>query len=156
VKRKSMALTYGPFPRTKNDDFAEKILEIKQSSIPNSGLGVFAKEPIAKGTAIGRYSGLGMNQEALDKKYGTKTAEYGLTVTCSNAADCGTVQASEKHFHKVCIDAVEFGNWACRINDGPHSGLKDNVAFGDDGTVYATKNIRAGEELLTNYGSDYW
>jgi hypothetical protein len=155
---KQDAYTYGEYPRTKSDAFAEKILEIKKSSIPNSGLGVWAKEGIARGTALGRYSGIAMNKEALDALYGDKLAEYALTVTCARQEDCGfDSKGGSKHEpHSIIIDAKSNGNWASRINDGPHSGFSANVAFGDDGTVYVTKNIKGGEELFADYGSDYW
>lgn len=149
---------YGPYPLLKSDAFAESILEIKKSSIPDSGLGVWAKEGIARGTALGRYSGIAMNKEALDALYGDRLAEYALTVTCSRGVDCGfDFFGGKLHTpHTISIDAKSHGNWASRINDGPHSGFSANVAFGDDGTVYVTKNIKTGEELFADYGSDYW
>lgn len=157
-----MAHIIGPFPLKNSDDFAERVLSIHKSNIPLAGLGVFATEPISKGTVLGRYAGIGMNKAALDARYGEGVALYALTVQCTNHEDCGWPQTARlkhrlKHeTHRVCIDAKDSGNWACRINDGPHSGFASNVAFSYNGSVYATSNIRKGEELYADYGTEYW
>ena len=95
-----------------------------------------------------------MNKIALDDIYGTGVAEYALTVTCYVPEDCGYFKDHVPHM--VCIDAKDYGNWARHINDGPHSGLRSNVAFDDDGTIVVTDDIHVGQELLADYGLEYW
>jgi len=149
-----MAKIYGYYPLTCNDSFAEQVLFIKTSTIPYAGLGVFAKQALAKGTALGRYSGIGLNQIELDNRYGDTVANYALTVKCKNQQDCGIRGTHTPHM--VCIDAKDHVTWASRINDGPYSRKKANVAFSEDGTVFVIKHISVGEELFVDYGEDYW
>lgn len=147
---------FGPFPFDRRDSFAARALELRPSGIPHGGLGVFAKQTLRRGQALGRYAGLGMTQAELDARYGDSLAPFALAVTCSRYADCRSGTQRSHQPHVVCVDAAQHANWASYVNDGPHSGLLENVVFGEDGTVSVVRTVRKGEELLVSYGSEYW
>ena len=144
---------YGLFPADAIHNYIPKSVEIRDSKI--AGKGAFAKKNIKKGTRLGRYMGKGMDAEALDAKYGKNLANYCLAVVCSRPSWCGHKGKPHKS-HKVCVDAFgEFG-WASMINDGPHSNIPANVAFSLGGFVYALRDIGEGEEILVDYGPNFW
>jgi hypothetical protein len=127
-------------------------VEIKTSSIPGAGLGAFAKVNIPKDFVLGNYEG--------EKVSIHSEGDYVLYMEGYN--DNGK-------FIKMCIDAKDpaLSSWARYIN-GEKDGIpKKNVkffirSFRRDGKlascigVQATRDIVRGEELITNYGPDYW
>ena len=148
---------FGQFPLNVDNSFAARVLEIKPSSIPGSGNGVFAKEFLAKGTPLGHYAGESINKAEMEKRYGDSVAPYGLTVTCYSTESCGKKPKSHAN-HTIYIDASDpsKSNWARFINDGPHSKIDANVIFCPRGQVVVSKNIPKGHELFVDYGEEYW
>lgn len=129
--------------------------EVRKSNIRNAGKGVFATRNIKRHTTLGKYTGLYMKKKTVDRIYGNDVAPYVLSVTCTDASNCGTLK--RRHVaHTMCIDASVGGNWTSYINDGPHSGLAENVYFDDDGTIITLVDIKKGEELYISYGTEYW
>jgi hypothetical protein len=121
-------------PETKEElDIKHNYIEIRPSNIPGAGRGVFAKKSIAKGTWLGYYRG------TIVKLSGLENSDYALTL------QDGTV---------VC--GRENGNFVSVINCFTGSGKPNNVEFRSDGKLFSTMDIRANDELLTNYGKDYW
>jgi len=143
---------FGLFPAVQEEDI--NCVEVRTSTIQNAGQGVFATNYITKNTKIGRYQGLGMTKSMIDSIYGTGIATYALSVTCTNASDCGTYEPHKDHI--VCIDGLFGGNWTTYINDGPHSGIAENVYFAENGTIITLTDIKKGEELFVSYGEEYW
>ncbi|HVF98169.1 MAG TPA: SET domain-containing protein-lysine N-methyltransferase [Flavisolibacter sp.] len=122
----------------------EKDLEIKPSTIPGAGKGLFTKTSIAKGTRIVEYKGE------------IKTWDE-VRLEHSNAYI---------YFLKpnYIIDARNHPNTLARyVNDAKGlvqtKGKTNNAQFMNDGLrVYlvATKNIAEEEEILVAYGKAYW
>ena len=122
----------------------EKQLEIKDSNIPNAGLGLFTKEFIAKGSKIVQYKGKRRTWKDVKNEDGNFYIFY---VTRSHIIDANNYKKS----------------FARYINDA--SGLKrvkgntNNTEFvreGDKVYVIAIKDIAAGGELFVGYGKEYW
>lgn len=122
----------------------EKQLEIKESNIPNAGLGLFTKEFIAKGTKIVQYRGKRRTWKDVKNEDGNFYIFY---VTRNHIIDANNYKKS----------------FARYINDA--SGLKkvkgctNNTEFvreGDKVFVIAIKDIAAGGELFVGYGKEYW
>jgi hypothetical protein len=57
--------------------------------------------------------------------------------------------------HKI-IDGAEGNHWTKYINDPRGTEKAFNLEFGQNASVHSTRIIRAGEELLVEYGDDYW
>lgn len=125
------------------------ILVVKESQIPNSGLGLFTETDIKKGALIVEYEGDIMTMKEVRERYGDKiqTAPYLYFVS-----------------YKKCVDALyNIEAFARYANDAEGyemvAGLKNNSEFANvRGVPYikATKNIKAGSEIFVEYGGDYW
>jgi len=135
---------------------------IGKSRIPQGGLGLFAwtardvgsqqrkdkKPPLfTKNKYITAYGGRRTTPEKLSKWYDYKndngekietTAPYALTM------NDGTIR-----------DAACKRRAGAYVNDYRGSGKRPNAELKDDG-VYALKNIYKGDEILVDYGSEYW
>ena len=103
-------------PYLRND-----LLEVRES--PLHGRGLFAVQPIAKGTELGLCQA-------------EPTEDDGLHVLWIDDAGCERVQVQ------------------CDLKYINH-GKQPNVVYYDDLTVVALKKIKAGEELLHDYGEEW-
>ncbi len=115
----------------KEKDQREK-LEVKKSI---AGLGLFAKEPIKKGTFIIEYVGPLLNDEEVDIKGGKYLFALGKDWT---------------------IDGTNRKNIARYIN---HSCVRTNcepIQYAKHIKIKSTRNIKAGEELYYDYGKEYF
>ncbi len=148
-----------PAPRTRTPRRELKtkphpeMVEIRTSLIPGAGQGLFAKVDIPAGTFIGPYSGRYVTPEESDAMQDTKEGEYlfflpecaGLDMYDSIAGDMD--------------DYVSKVNYAPAIINRQPTRLQ-NVSFQNACTepyvrLFATRNIRADEELYVDYGPDY-
>ena len=135
-------------PRPKPSE-CPKQLRIAQSGIPNAGLGLYLMEDVKKGAFVARYSG-----EAIDKVTNeSRTGHYRIKI-----------------HNNLYLDAENTHHFEGRyINDGVRAGGQANVRFAAGyGTntcsvtglqwirILATRDIKQGEELYLDYGSDYW
>ena len=124
-----------------------KIIEVKKSSILGAGLGAFAKVKISKGQRIGEYNGTLLNQieyEALqDKTYVFELAKkyqgrYYLFYVDAKSGDLlkyvnGASSKEEKT--KINVEAYQYA---------------EKIFF------RSTRIIYPQEELLIDYGDNYW
>ena len=134
---------YPEFPKTeKEKDVEDNFIEIRQSTIPNAGNGVFAKQNINSGDMLGYYRGEALTPDQYNKRFKDKLyAAYVLPV------QNGTIN----------VDAEKNGyNWVSRVNTPRGTNMKTNIYWDDNGHVYAKRNIKAGEELFVSYGAAYW
>jgi hypothetical protein len=140
--------------------FIPDFLEIRYSSIDGAGLGIFAKQPIAKGTFLGNYVGkpIPLNK-SVDHELSTNVYLFHTVV-------------NQEH---VILDArrLEDSNWTRFMNCscGAHT---DNVlAIRCENTgiyqksnntyiclhgkimLYTSRDIQIGEELFFDYGPSY-
>jgi hypothetical protein len=116
-------------------------VEMKKSSIPGAGIGVFAKKDIQAGEDLGFYRGewLGLD----DYSNGDRNFTYTLKLSIDG--------------NDIYIDAEKNAyNWTSRVNAPKGTGMKSNIYWDSEGRTYAKRNIKAGEELLIGYGSRYW
>jgi uncharacterized protein len=122
----------------------EKHLYVKKSTIPNSGLGLFTKKFISKGTRIVEYKGrLTTWKKVEDQIYN----DYIFYINRNNVIDA---LPYKKALGRFANDARGLS----RIN-----GFNNNSDYIIDGKkvyIEAKKNIPAGSEILVDYGSNYW
>jgi uncharacterized protein len=122
----------------------EKQLEVKESTIPGAGMGLFTREFIPKGTRMVQYKGrirTWKEVENEDENY------YIFYVTEEHVIDASRYKKSPARF----------------INDARGlkkiKGLNNNARFVIDGLrvfVEAIKDISAGSEIFLSYGKEYW
>lgn len=122
-------------------------LEVRESSIPGAGNGVFAAKKLKKGTKLGFYSGKMLTRQE-HKQMSADDASYVVTLHWKRTVD------GKRQY--IIIDGKVSGNKLAMLNDGPHSGLEANVEMDDGGFMSTTRPIEEGEELLWTYGPKYW
>ena len=124
-------------------------LQIKKSTIPNAGIGLFAIDKskgngevvFKKSQKICDYNGEVISLNRLNARYGDTTAPYAIALNKNKYEDgainrgIGTVVNHSSNKSKV----------NCRF-----SIKRDNTA-----EIIATKNIKNGAELFVDYGDDY-
>jgi hypothetical protein len=126
---------------------ASRFLEIKESTIPGAGRGLFTRKKLQGGTSLGFYSG---------KMLSTREHER---MSYDDSAYVVTLHWKRKvgnKFQPIIVDGKVSGNMLSMINDGPHSGYAANVEMGDGGVLYTTRVVEEGEELFWDYGNKYW
>lgn len=122
----------------------EKELEIKPSTIPGSGNGLFTKVAISKGTRIVEYKGRITTWKEVKNNW---TNVYLYTVKPNYVIDAS---GSKKMLARYVNDA----RGLTKIK-----GVTNNSEFVNDGYrvyIVAVKDIAAGEEIFTAYGKEYW
>lgn len=108
-------------------------MEIRKSTIPHAGRGVFTKGFIPKDAFIGYYRGKIVN---LDK---VRDTDYVLTI------DDGTA---------IC--AKNSNHFAGMINCPTATQYSPNVMFTTEGQLQTIRAVKPGEELFADYGRGYW
>ena len=119
-----------------------KDLQIKKSTIPNAGKGLFAKRDFKKNEVIGKYTGERVTAKQLQDRCGYSTAPYGLQVgnrIFDSACDRGIMSLANAKREMANANAKI-------VNKGTDSGAN----------VRATKSIKKGDEIYVHYGSTYW
>jgi hypothetical protein len=119
-------------------------LFVENSSIPGAGNGLFTSADIEKGQLIVEYTGEITTWENVRH----------------DSSNMYIYFVSEDHV----INAKDFPDAIARYANDAHGitrvqGIYNNSRFVNiDGTIYikATKLIRAGSEILVEYGKEYW
>lgn len=122
-------------------------LIVKKSTLPRAGKGLFTKREIKKGERIVEYLGEVITDAECDKR--AEKDIYGYAFYISK---------------KKCIDAYYRPKAIARYaNDAKGivkiKGITNNSCYEiwkNRGWITATKNIKAGSEILVSYGSEYW
>lgn len=122
-------------------------LEVKKSTIPGAGKGLFTKRDIKKGERIVEYLGEVITEAELDKRAEKDIYGYAFYIN-----------------KKRCIDAYYTPEAIARYaNDAKGltriKGVNNNACYDiwkNRGWIKAEKNIKAGSEIFVSYGADYW
>ncbi len=123
----------------------EKSLVIKKSNLPQAGKGLFTKIEISKGTRILEYKG--KKRKWKDVKHLDGYNGYLMYITRNAVIDA---LHYKKTLGRYANDARGFG----RIRK-----LRNNceyVSEGDRCYLEAKRSIKKGEELLVDYGKEFW
>ena len=120
------------------------VLKVQASTIPNAGLGVFALTDIKKGERLGEYTGRRVDEKTFQRMRNT---QYVFEVNLPTGK-------------KEYIDAKRSPCLMARINGAktPAQRKKVNVwSYQNRRRIFfqAKTDIREGDELLLDYGSDY-
>ena len=122
----------------------EKQLVVKPSTIPGSGMGLFTKAFIPKGTRIVEYKGKITTWKEVKDDH---TNGYIYTIKSSHVIDARP--------HKSAL--ARYANDARGIVRV--TGLTNNCEYVNDGLkayIESVKDIPAGAEIFVSYGKDYW
>ena len=123
----------------------QKVLQVKQSTIPQGGDGLFTLVARTKYEIIGEYTGEVLTNEQLHNRYGNDTAPFAIRAKRNYNID----PACER-----CFPAY--------INSALHTNHQNNceyIVWHQGGTrvrVQTTKALPAGAELFIAYSAGYW
>jgi SET domain-containing protein len=126
----------------------EQRLEIRTSSIPHAGNGVFTTAAIPSGAYLGAYTGEFITEEEYWRRHNANRWHYMM----------GLLDCAKPHTGGlVTIDGID-GNVFTRMNYAPDE--FQNVKFekiceAPFVKIVAVKDIAAGEELWVDYGPNY-
>lgn len=112
------------------------VLEVRISTIPNAGHGLFARCGFNRGSFICDYIGF-------QKPYESKKTIYDMD---NEVIGC-------------IIDGSAYENHGRWINNPPFPKMRNALSrVLEDGSIriYATRQIDAGQEILMDYGHRYW
>ena len=125
---------------------APEALELRES--PGKGRGVFAARAVAEGTFLGSYDGDVLTAEAYEARYsgGGATPEYVVRVDSDCYIDGARAAEGDAYTPALFNDGGARANVVrfCATRRPPR------VDF------FASRDIGAGEELLFDYGPQYW
>lgn len=142
-------------------------LEVKLSTIPGAGNGVFTLKDIKQGEPVCYYAGC----EGKDS-----SDPYAIEQRANNALRIGYRYAEGTHgVGQLINDATSIDFTILPLNEHGFFSLQSartlenaynkqtneqmNICYRTDGEefiMYASRNIKAGEELFVSYGPDYW
>ena len=114
----------------------------------SKGMGVFAQRKLVEGELIGRYKGVITSDDVFDN--GASTGEYAFALANGRVVDGGDPRRS---------------NWLRFLNHSIRRANCESVDAWEEGegplglaaiVIRASRDIAPGEELLFNYGGDYW
>jgi hypothetical protein len=117
---------------------------LEKRDSPIHGIGVFAKVDIPRQTKLVPYLGIEMTYQEFVKKYGDD-----WRYTYRRVPWLKQIVAKEIPPHERCL--------ACFVNDGIHGSDNPKVnCYFKKGYLWSLLEIKAGEELLLDYGPKYW
>lgn len=146
----------------------EEDLEVRNSTLPGAGRGLFAARALPKGTVLPPYGG----QQLTYREVGLREFSEGMTYTwCPLRNGAAMLEMSPQELIEgpkaqqlaYCVDSriASEGNPARFVNGASSS---DQCALvnvkmcelGQVGYFRTTRPVPAGTELITSYGADYW
>lgn len=123
----------------------KKDLFVKESTIPESGKGLFTKVFIPKGTYVVEYTGKVTSWKDADHEDGKNGYIYFLNRN-------HVINASR---HKAAL--ARYANDARGLSKV--KGILNNAVYEEEKKkvfIKAVKNIEPGQEIFVAYGKDYW
>ena len=130
-------------------------VEVKNSSIPNAGKGLFASDGtndphhrvFAAHQTILDYDGLFTTRQALDTKYGIYTAPYAVELTNERVEDASKRRGEGSLINQA--DAGHVNNVEMIVSPGTREKPYRHTR------IRTTRQIFNRDELFLNYGRDY-
>ena len=132
-----------------NERFGTDIVYFKKSTIRCAGIGAFARKDIPEDMRLGEYQGrILSNEEALE---------------LPNSKSHYLFEINVRKGDNIYVDArlLKYANWCRFVNSikKPHQRKKENVRYYQYGQkiwLKTTRDIKEGEELICDYGDEYW
>jgi uncharacterized protein len=131
-------------PLLKNMALLEKQLIVKTSQLPGSGLGLFTRQFIPKGTRIVEYKGRVSKWKDVKNEN-----DNGYLYTINN-----NHVINAKPYKKALARYANDARGIVKIK-----GVTNNCNYVNDGLkayIESVKDIPAGAEILVSYGKEYW
>lgn len=125
-------------------------LEVKESSIPNCGKGLFTKTAIKRGEKVVEYTGEIITWKECQKRNEAMEDGFGAYYFYVSDRKCIDAQHVPESLARYANDAAGF----TRI-----PGIRNNCRFEvirSRAYIITSRNLKPGEEIFVAYGKDYW
>lgn len=119
-------------------------VRIALSDIPGAGRGLFACRDFCAGARIAPYVGERVRESTLVKRYGSYSAPYALEIVRGVLLDSALVRG---------VASMANGHYGSAAGDHNAEFIIDEARM--RGYLVASRDIRAGEEIIVHYGPDY-
>lgn len=128
--------------------FDTRRLELGKSKIRGAGYGVFAKRDIKAGTKLGLYAGEVISEEEAKLR---EDRTYFFRVNHGSSGGSHIVDARDNTYANI----MKFING---VKSARQKKKQNCVSYQYKSAIYykTSCDIKAGEELLLDYGDDYW
>lgn len=127
------------------------MLYVKKSTIPKAGKGLFVAKDIRKGEVITEYEGERLTwKQCLERNNAKKGREKGAYYFYINAKNCIDAEYCLWAMGRYANDAAGLAR-VKGLRNNSHYKVVKNRAF-----IVASRNIKAGSEILVGYGKAYW
>jgi len=123
----------------------EKHLSVKESTIPDAGMGLYTSVAIPKGTQIVEYKGKITTWKEVQHNEGTNG--YIFFVNRNHVIDARRTKSA---LARYANDARGLKRVKGLLNNCVYETVKGKVY------IKSVKDIPAGAEILVDYGKDYW
>ncbi len=137
--------TFESFDYDTIDANEDEYLYVQESQIPNSGSGLFTAIDIGKDEIVSKFIGEVISEEESQIRVDNDDDQYFMSLPSGEMFDCKRTDC----FAKYANDA-----------EGLPTKFKNNTFIGmddDDNVVLiAKRDIKAGDEIFTGYGKEYW
>lgn len=118
-------------------------VDIRPSTIPGAGLGLFALKEFKKDDLIAPYKGEIITKAQMDERYGDGLAKYALQINKNTYIDSACQRGT-----------ASFINTNPRKNNARFSVYSGRSGYPPGASVRATKTIPEGAEIFVDYGPD--
>ena len=128
-------------------------VEVRISTIPNAGWGLFAKRAFKAGDELCSYEGPYVTDESLQSGYAN--SDYVATVIKSKKKDVEGKWITEKLHIDAIMETSCYGRFA---NDPIDDDLVNSKIRwnGQKGVIEAQMDIADGDEIFISYGKEHW
>jgi hypothetical protein len=121
-----------------------------ESKVPGAGTGVFAAWDLPKHTHLGYYCG---RVHWTYPQRNKRNWVYMLALARRPPWIAREVwRAKKRRGQTPCVDGVGILS-QCNCH---HGGYVQNADFNATGRFYTLRHVKAGQEILVNYGEEYW
>ncbi|HOV10483.1 MAG TPA: SET domain-containing protein [Bacteroidales bacterium] len=125
------------------------MISIKPSQIPGSGLGLWAAKDFKKGDVIVKYDGDKISLKECERRNQNQEGYggYYLTLSKNRIIDAQYTLWAEGRYANDAAGLTRI------------KGLRNNAKYQlikREAFIVASRNIKAGEEILVSYGRSYW
>ena len=140
----------GPFPGLNPlvpDAYDEKYVMVRESDIPGSGQGLFARCDLEAGTIVSFYNGARVSQQVVDER---SHAENSNVVLIDDSDDCIDVPEPFDLLLNYCATLGHKANHSENLNNCVYTNAF-HPRFGHIVALRSTRLIARGEEILLDY-----
>lgn len=125
------------------------MLYVKKSQIPKAGNGLWTDTEIKKDEIVCEYEGEKLTWKQCMKRNEEQDG-FGAYYFYINDRNCIDAQYTEWALGRYANDALGFGRVSNLRNNARYE-VRKGKAY-----IVASRNIKAGSEILVSYGKEYW